>query len=104
VLFDAVAAALGASDSVAESLHIGSKAGPEAPPPDAVMQQLREGFRSAPDAAINADDTLRLAEAVRQLAVKHGPPAVQHCIRFVESLRELLDDVTGTSEGMRDEG
>jgi hypothetical protein len=98
VLFDAVAAALGASDSVAESLRTGSAAGPETPPPDAVMQQLREGFRSTPDAAINADDTLRLAEAVRQLAVKHGPAAVQHCTRLVESLRELLDEVTGTTE------
>ena len=35
---------------------------------------------------------------------KHGPSAVRHCIRLVESLRSLLDDVTGTGEGMRDEG
>ena len=49
-------------------------------------------------ASIGADETLRLAEAVRVLAVRHGPAAVQHCIRLVESLRQLLDSVTGTEE------
>jgi hypothetical protein len=29
------------------------------------------------------------------LAVRHGPPAVEHCIRLVQGLRELLDKVTG---------
>jgi two-component system, NtrC family, nitrogen regulation response regulator NtrX len=98
LLFDAVAAALGASESVAESLRTGTTDRPEAPPPDAVMQQLRQGFGAAPDKALDADETLRLAEAVRVLAVKHGPAAVHHCIRLVESLRSLLDDVTGTAE------
>jgi hypothetical protein len=32
------------------------------------------------------------------LALRHGSEAVQHCIRLVESLRELLDAVTGTAE------
>ena len=41
------------------------------------------------------DETLRLAEAVRVLAVRHGPAAVRHCIRLVEELRELLDEITG---------
>jgi hypothetical protein len=62
------------------------------------MQQLRAGFGAAPDAALYADETVRLAEAVRVLAVKHGPSAVQHCIRLVESLRSLLDEVSGTAE------
>ncbi len=98
VLFDAVAAALGASDSVAASLRTGTTDRPEAPPPETVMQQLRAGFGSTPDAALDADETVRLAEAVRVLAVKHGPAAVQHCIGLVESLRDLLDEVTGTAE------
>ena len=102
VLFDAVAAALGASDSVAQSFAPGTGDTPEAPPPDAVMQQLRQGFAAAPDAAFDADETVRLAEAVRAPAVKHGPAAVKHCIGLVESLRQLLDEVT--TEGMRDEG
>ena len=50
-----------------------------------------------------AEDTVRLAEAMRVLAVKHGPAAVRHCIRLVESLRTLLDEATGTGEMMNDE-
>ena len=34
-------------------------------------------------------DTLRLAEAVRVLALRHGAPAVRHCTDMVESLRRL---------------
>ncbi len=88
-LFDAVAAALAASDTLAQTLH-GPR--PEEPPPPAVMQQLREGLGEGP---VDPDDTLRLAEAVRVLALRHGTPAVKHCIRLVESVRELLDGATG---------
>ena len=104
VLFDAVGAALGVSDSVAQSLRTGPENRPDAPPPEAVLRELREGFGANRDSGLDADETVRLAEAVRVLAVKHGPSAVRHCIRLVESLRSLLDDVTGTGERMRDEG
>jgi hypothetical protein len=43
---------------------------------------------------VAADDTLRLVEAIRVLALSHGPAAVRHCIRLVESVRELLDSIT----------
>ncbi len=91
VLFDAVEAALGASDSVVESLT----GGLEQPPPTSVMDSLREGLRETPNAPVDAEETLRLAEAVRVLAVRHGAMAVRHCTRLVESVRELLDSVTG---------
>jgi len=98
VLFDAVEAALGASESVAQSLH-GSAAGrQEEPPPLAVMDRLRQGLSATATAAMDADETLRLAEAIRILALRHGPPAVEHCRRLVESLRTLLDTATGTTE------
>jgi two-component system, NtrC family, nitrogen regulation response regulator NtrX len=93
VLFDAIEAALGASDSMAQSLD-GGIPRPEDPPPAAVLQQLREGLHDGDD-PVNADATLRLAEAIRVLAVRHGPAAVTHCIRLVESLRQLLDEMTG---------
>jgi len=93
VLFDAVEAALGASDSMAQSLA-GAAPRPEDPPPDSVLQQMREGWEDR-DNAMDADATLRLAESIRVLAVRHGPAAVQHCIRLVESLRQLLDEMTG---------
>jgi ActR/RegA family two-component response regulator len=95
VLLDAVAAALGASDSVAESLRGTAAERLEEPAPAAVLDRLREGLSATPGAAVDADETLRLAEAVRVLALRHGAPAVQHCIRLVEGLRELLDAVVG---------
>jgi hypothetical protein len=98
VLFDAVAAALGASDSVAQTLRPGTPEQPDTPTPDSVLQSLREGFSATPDGALDADETVRLAEAVRVLAVRHGPAAVQHCIQLVESLRTLLDEATGMAE------
>jgi ActR/RegA family two-component response regulator len=95
VLIDAVAAALGASESVTQSLRGSPAERLEQPPPVAVMDRLREGLSAAAGGAGGADATLRLAEAVRVLALRHGTPAVEHCTRLVESLRELLDQVSG---------
>ncbi len=92
VLFDAVEAALGASASMAESLR--GEPPPEEPLPPAVLDRLRAGL-GGPDAAVDADASLRLAEAVRVLAVRHGPAAVRHCIQLVEGVRRLLDEATG---------
>jgi ActR/RegA family two-component response regulator len=100
LLLDAVAAALQVSDSVAETLRGTAARRREEPPPAAVLEQLREGLRAAPGAAVAVEESLRLAEAVRVLAWRHGPAAVQHCIQLVESLRGLLDSVTG-AEGPR---
>ena len=59
---------------------------------------MRKGLDANPAAAVNADQTLQLAEAVRVLALRHGSAAVAHCIRLVEDLRTLLDTVTGAGE------
>jgi hypothetical protein len=98
VLLDAVAAALHASESVAASLQGSAAARQEEPPPAAVMEQLRESLRATPGAAVAADEALQLAEAVRVLALRHGPDAVRHCIQLVESVRTLLDRATGAGE------
>jgi two-component system nitrogen regulation response regulator NtrX len=95
VLFDAVDAALGASASMVEPPR--GEPPPEDPLPPGVRDRLREGLRG-PDAAVDADAALRLAEAVRVLAVRHGPGAVQHCIQLVEGVRRLLDEATGAGE------
>jgi ActR/RegA family two-component response regulator len=97
VLLDAVGAALRASEGVAATLGGSAGQRPEAPPPAAVMDQLRQGLSAAPGSAVDADDSLRLAEAIRVLALRHGTPAVRHCTRLVEQLRELLDAVCGVS-------
>jgi ActR/RegA family two-component response regulator len=98
MLLDAVAAALGASDSVAQTLRGSAGQRLEQPPPDAVLDRLREGLSATGAGAVDAGEAVRLAEAVRVLALRHGPPAVQHCIRLVDSLRQLLDAVTATGE------
>jgi ActR/RegA family two-component response regulator len=96
VLLDAVAAALGATRSVAETLRGDARERLEEPPPAPVLAQLREGLSAAPGASITPpEDSLRLAEAIRVLALRYGDPAVQHCVRLVEGLRAVLDAVTG---------
>jgi two-component system, NtrC family, nitrogen regulation response regulator NtrX len=98
VLFAAVEAALGASDQVAQSLRRSPAERRDEPLPAAVLDRLRQGLRANPAATVDPEETLRLAEAVRVLAVRHGPAAVQHCTQLIESLRELLDRVTGAGE------
>jgi ActR/RegA family two-component response regulator len=94
LLFDAVDAALRAGDSMAASLTA-APSSIESPPPAAVMDRIRQGMDEAANAVVDADTGLRLMEAVRVLAVRHGPPAVAHCVKLVESVRELLDTTTG---------
>jgi two-component system nitrogen regulation response regulator NtrX len=93
-LLDAVGAALGASERIAESLHGTPETRRDEPPPREVLDSLREGLKATPGGP-DADLTLRLAEAVRVLAVRHGSAALHHCITLVEDLRKLLDSVTG---------
>jgi ActR/RegA family two-component response regulator len=94
LLFDAVEAALKASSSVAAALDPSAR--PEEPPPAAVMERLKQGLDADANAVVDADTTLRLVEAVRGLAVRHGPTAVEHCARMVTDLRRLLDGITGS--------
>jgi two-component system, NtrC family, nitrogen regulation response regulator NtrX len=96
ILFDAVEAALGASDSMAESLRGAGR--PDDPPPEAVLERLKETLGANSGAAMDAGETLRLAEAVRVLALRHGPSAVRHCTTMAESLRRLLDEAAGVEE------
>ncbi len=98
ILFDAVDAALGAGDSMAELLNSAAEK-PEDPPPDAVLKQLRQNW---PGSEVGPDDTIRLAEAIRVLSVRHGPNAVRHCTRLIESVRDLLDDAAGTGRRGRE--
>jgi hypothetical protein len=91
LLFDAVESALQATTGVTELLT----APTEAPPP-AVIERLRQGLGEDENALVDPDTTLRLVEAVRSLAVRHGPAAVDHCVKVVTDLRKLLDNLTGS--------
>src|SRR5262249_4556912 len=76
LLFDAVGQALQAGDSVAQTLRIGAEARPEDPPPPDILERLRTGLEET-RAPIDAAATLRLAEAIRVLALRYGPRAVE---------------------------
>jgi two-component system, NtrC family, nitrogen regulation response regulator NtrX len=97
LLFDAVETALRASSAIhADSTQPLS---PDDGPSQAVLERLRQGLDSDTNAVVDASTTLQLVDAVRQLAVRHGPIAVEHCIRLVNELRSLLDGVTGAESG-----
>ena len=91
LLFDAIGTALGETERLTTLPKASSM---DQPPPSAVMDRLREGLNSALGPTVDSDAALDLAEAVRVLAIRHGPAAVRHCVRVVQSLREMLDSVT----------
>jgi hypothetical protein len=89
-----VEAALAATASVAQAPLLSPIA--ETPPAD-VMQRLKEGLGADTNSLADAETTLQLVEAVRALAMQHGPRAVEYCVRVVRDLHQLLDEVTGTN-------
>jgi DNA-binding response OmpR family regulator len=90
LLFDAVAAALKASDQMTASLQGDAK------PPPQVLEQLRAGLQETHEEG--AEINLLLAEAIRGLSNRHGQPALEHCLRLVEETRTLLDRATGAED------
>jgi two-component system, NtrC family, nitrogen regulation response regulator NtrX len=93
VLFDAVEAALKASEQVTAVLP--ASAAGEPPLPPSVMDRLRAGLDESANAVVDSETSLKLAEAVRELALRHGPAAVRHCIRMVRSVKEMMDETSG---------
>jgi DNA-binding NarL/FixJ family response regulator len=91
LLLGAVQAALGASDEITQSLGGTQAERLERPPPAEVLDQLRAGLTSPTGDGRTAEVSLRLAEAIRVLGLRHGVPALEYCITLVESLRGLLD-------------
>ncbi|MSQ94050.1 MAG: response regulator [Gemmataceae bacterium] len=87
LLFDAVATALQASEQMTASI--------EGAPPQ-VIAQLRAGLTQTSEDSAAAESSLRLAEAIRALASKHGPPALEHCLALVERVQALLDQATSS--------
>ena len=65
------------------------------PPPAQVLDRLRQSLSAAAGDPALAQASVELAEAIRVLGHKHGIPALHHCHRLVEDLRELLDGITG---------
>ena len=92
LLFDAVEAALKASDNVTATLNPSAV---HETPTQAVLDRLKQSFTGDDTPITDGETGLRLLEAVRILAVRHGSPAVDHCLILIESLRKLLDTTHG---------
>jgi two-component system, NtrC family, nitrogen regulation response regulator NtrX len=60
-----------------------------------VLDRLKQSFGGDDTPITDGETGLRLLEAVRGLAVRHGSPAVDHCLILIESLRDLLDSTHG---------
>jgi two-component system, NtrC family, nitrogen regulation response regulator NtrX len=90
ILFDAVEAALGASESLTATMQRG--VGPQATqaPSAVALNSLRENLQRQLGPGIDTDHVLQLLQAVRDLAVAHGPAALRHCLQIVESTAVLL--------------
>jgi ActR/RegA family two-component response regulator len=98
VLFDAIEAAVGASDSVTETFRESSGRQKEASPPSEVIDRLKEGLSAHVGSTADAGESVKLAEAIRRLSVRHGPKALVHCAALIDQVRELLDAATGAGE------
>lgn len=92
LLFDAVEGALKASATISDALATHTTA---SPPPADVLERLKRGMSADANAVTDGETGLKLIEAVRELALRHGPPAVDHCIGVVQSVRKLLDAAVG---------
>ena len=53
-----------------------------------MIERLKQGLAEDANAVADPETTLRLVEAVRALALRHGPAAVEHCVKVVTDLRE----------------
>ena len=67
----------------------------EASLPLSVMDRLQAGLSESGTMIVNPETSIKLAEAIRDLAVRHGQAAVRHCLRVIESATEMLDATSG---------
>jgi hypothetical protein len=58
---------------------------------------LKQGLSTAGSSPGEAEETVKLAEAIRVLALRHGTPAVSHCLTLIQNLRGLLDKLSESS-------
>lgn len=89
LLISAVQAALTASQSATAMSHESTNL------PKTVMEQITTGLNASANRLTDGETSLELIEAIRELAMKHGPQAVRHCKRIINNVHELLDETVG---------
>lgn len=67
--------------------------------PAEVMNQLRDDLNRTANRVVDAETSLELAEAIRELAVRHGSSSVKHCLKLVGDVRAMLDELSGEWNG-----
>ncbi len=72
---------------------------PEQPVPPPVMDRLRESLAQAPVGTLEADQSLKLAELLRVISLRHGREATEYCIHLLEGVDRLLRAVAGEEAG-----
>jgi ActR/RegA family two-component response regulator len=88
--------ALGAALAVSEHLVPAESSPADQPPPEPVLTQLRESLEQSVLEVVPPEQSLRLAELLRSIAVRHGSDAIDHCIQLLEGVDRLLRMVTAT--------
>ncbi|MGE0529511.1 MAG: response regulator [Bdellovibrionales bacterium] len=94
LLLDALGAALKASEGVTRSIMV-QPVSKNTPTEEVILEQLQEGLERSGESENQAQETIRLAEAIRILNLRHGNLAIRHCTEMVEKITDLLDEVTG---------
>jgi DNA-binding NarL/FixJ family response regulator len=95
LVFDAVDAALKASDKMSQSLTAPEQV-PAVPLKDTVLAKLKTGLTRDHGDLADADMSLPLLEAVRELTTRHGPVAITHCTRLIHQVHRMLDEIQGS--------
>ncbi len=90
LFIDAVEGALEASDRVRDLRPSVASEAPDTPPPESVLNRLREGLQRQSDSGLDGPTAVRLAERIRVLALHHGPMATEYCLSMIEQLDLLL--------------
>jgi hypothetical protein len=98
MLFAAVEAALKASENAIAATQASPADAAASALPLPVKDRIRESMAGTSTGPVDSDQTLRLAELVRAISVRHGREATEHCIRLLEQVDRLLLAVGGAGE------
>ncbi len=99
VLLAGLEAALQASQQALQTRAAEPLTRPEQPLAPPVMDRLRKSLAQAPVGTLEADQSLKLAELLRVIALRHGREATEYCIHLLEGVDRLLRAVTGEEAG-----
>jgi hypothetical protein len=87
---------MGASESLAATMQQGTDSPGVQAPSAVALNSLRENLQKQLGTAVDSEEVLRLLQAVRDLALAHGPAAIKHCLQIIESTATFLGQVSAT--------